>query len=38
MGGRRPPPHGRDVDVIIDHVGGPMLADNIRVMALKARL
>jgi NADPH:quinone reductase-like Zn-dependent oxidoreductase len=29
---------GRGVDVIIDHVGGPMLADNIRVMALKARL
>jgi NADPH:quinone reductase-like Zn-dependent oxidoreductase len=29
---------GRGVDVIIDQVGGPMLADNIRVMALKARL
>jgi NADPH:quinone reductase len=29
---------GRGVDVIIDHVGGPMLADNIRVLALKARL
>src|SRR5262249_4895365 len=29
---------GRGVDVIIDHVGGPMLADNIRVMALKAPL
>ena len=29
---------GRGVDVIIDHVGGPMLADNIRVMALEARL
>jgi NADPH2:quinone reductase len=29
---------GRGVDVIIDHVGGPMLADNIRVMALRARL
>src|SRR5881409_158262 len=28
----------RGVDVIIDHVGGPMLADNIRVFALKARL
>src|SRR5881409_1907423 len=28
----------RGVDVIIDHVGGPMLADNIRVLALKARL
>ncbi len=29
---------GRGVDVIIDHVGGPMLADNIRVMALRSRL
>ena len=29
---------GRGVDVIIDHVGGPMLADNIRVLALRARL
>ena len=29
---------GRGVDVIIDHVGGPMLADNIRVLALNARL
>jgi NADPH2:quinone reductase len=29
---------GRGVDVIIDHVGGPMLADNIRVLALKSRL
>jgi len=29
---------GRGVDVIIDHVGGPMLADNIRVLALEARL
>jgi NADPH2:quinone reductase len=29
---------GRGVDVIIDHVGGPMLADNIQVLALKARL
>lgn len=29
---------GRGVDVIIDHVGGAMLPDNIRVMALKARL
>ena len=29
---------GRGVDVIIDHVGGPMLADNVRVMALQARL
>jgi NADPH2:quinone reductase len=29
---------GRGVDVIIDHVGGPMLADNIRILALKARL
>jgi len=29
---------GRGVDVIIDHVGGPMLADNIRTMALGARL
>jgi NADPH:quinone reductase-like Zn-dependent oxidoreductase len=29
---------GRGVDVIIDHVGGPMLAANIGVLALKARL
>jgi hypothetical protein len=29
---------GHGVDVIIDHVGGPMLADNIRVLALKGRL
>ena len=29
---------GRGVDVIIDHVGGPMLAGNIQVLALKARL
>jgi NADPH2:quinone reductase len=29
---------GRGVDVIIDHVGGPMLADNIRVLALAGRL
>src|SRR6266446_723874 len=29
---------GKGVDVIIDHVGGPMLADNIAVLALKARL
>jgi len=29
---------GNGVDVIIDHVGGPMLADNITVLALKARL
>ena len=29
---------GEGVDVIIDHVGGPMLADNIRVLALKGRL
>jgi NADPH:quinone reductase-like Zn-dependent oxidoreductase len=29
---------GRGVDVIIDHVGGPMLADNIRVLALASRL
>jgi NADPH:quinone reductase len=28
----------RGVDVIIDHVGGPMLADNIRTLALKGRL
>lgn len=28
----------RGVDVIIDHVGGPMLADNIRVLAIKGRL
>jgi NADPH2:quinone reductase len=30
--------NGRGVDLIIDHVGGPMLADNIKLMALKARL
>src|SRR5215467_9229934 len=29
---------GRGVDVVIDHVGGPMLEDNIRALALKARL
>jgi len=29
---------GRGVDVIIDHVGGSMLADNIRTLALKGRL
>ena len=29
---------GRGVDVIIDHVGGPMLAGNIEVLALKGRL
>jgi len=29
---------GRGVDVIIDHVGGPMLADNVRLLALKGRL
>ena len=29
---------GRGVDVIIDHVGGPMLADNIQVLALQGRL
>ncbi len=29
---------GRGVDVIIDHVGGPMLADNIQALALKGRL
>lgn len=29
---------GRGVDVIIDHVGGPMLADNIRALALESRL
>jgi len=29
---------GRGVDLIIDHVGGPMLADNIRLLALKGRL
>lgn len=29
---------GRGVDVIIDHVGGPMLADNIRTLALEGRL
>ncbi len=29
---------GRGVDVIIDQVGGPMLADNIRVLAIKGRL
>ena len=28
----------RGVDVIIDHVGGPMLADNITALALKGRL
>jgi NADPH2:quinone reductase len=29
---------GRGVDVIIDHVGGSILADNIRALALKGRL
>jgi NADPH:quinone reductase-like Zn-dependent oxidoreductase len=29
---------GRGVDVIIDHVGGPMLAGNIQALALKGRL
>lgn len=29
---------GHGVDVIIDHVGGPMLADNVTVLALKGRL
>jgi NADPH:quinone reductase len=29
---------GRGVDVIIDHVGGPLLAGNIEVLALKGRL
>ena len=29
---------GRGVDVIIDHVGGAMLADNIRLLALEGRL
>ena len=29
---------GRGVDVVIDHVGGPMLAENIRTLALKGRL
>jgi NADPH:quinone reductase-like Zn-dependent oxidoreductase len=29
---------GKGVDVIIDHVGGPMLAENIRTLALKGRL
>jgi NADPH:quinone reductase-like Zn-dependent oxidoreductase len=29
---------GRGVDVIIDHVGGPMLPGNIEVLALKGRL
>jgi NADPH2:quinone reductase len=28
----------RGIDVIIDNVGGPMLADNIRVLAIKGRL
>lgn len=28
----------RGVDVVIDHVGGPMLADNVRVLALESRL
>jgi NADPH2:quinone reductase len=30
--------NGRGVDVIIDQVGGPMLAENIRTLALKGRL
>ncbi len=29
---------GKGVDIIIDHVGGPMLAGNIEVLALKGRL
>jgi NADPH:quinone reductase-like Zn-dependent oxidoreductase len=29
---------GRGVDVIIDHVGGPMLPENIRTLALRGRL
>jgi NADPH:quinone reductase-like Zn-dependent oxidoreductase len=29
---------GRGADVIIDHVGGPMLPDNIRILALAGRL
>jgi NADPH:quinone reductase-like Zn-dependent oxidoreductase len=29
---------GRGVDVVIDHVGGPVLADNMRAMALGGRL
>lgn len=29
---------GRGVHIVVDHVGGPMLADNIRVLALKGRL
>jgi len=29
---------GRGVDVIIDHVGGAMLADNVKTLALKGRL
>jgi NADPH2:quinone reductase len=29
---------GRGVDIIIDHVGGPLLAGNIEVLALKGRL
>ena len=29
---------GRGIDVIIDHVGGSMLADNIKILALKGRL
>ena len=28
----------RGIDVIIDNVGGPMLADNIRALAIKGRL
>ena len=30
--------YGRGVDVIIDHVGAPYLADNLRCMALRGRL
>jgi NADPH2:quinone reductase len=29
---------GRGVDVIIDHVGGPVLADNLKALAIKGRL
>lgn len=29
---------GRGVDVVVDHVEGPMLAGNIRVLALKGRV
>lgn len=29
---------GRGVDVVIDHVGGPVLADNLRALAVRGRL